>query len=313
MGQMSFTLLKNRGVLRVTGDDACAFLQNIVTNDVPQVSDDTAIWAALLTPQGKYLHDFFVIGQGKALMIDCEGDRATDLMERLERYKLRSKVEISDVSGDWAVAALMGTEADADALVGFEGRGGPFAGGVCYVDPRYGAIGARALMPRDAAAQLLDSGFEQVEPEVFDYARLCLGLPDGSRDLIVDKALPMENGFDALHGINWDKGCYVGQEMTARMRYRATVKRQLLPVSIDGPAPAAGTIIMLGKSEAGEMRSSVENMGLALLRVDALGELQGSEKVFRAGQSTLMPLRPPWLNNAAQNQNNEADGAANQE
>ncbi len=141
-GQMSFTMLDDRGVVRVGGEDKQDFLQNIITNDVSRVSDATAIWAALLTPQGKYLHDFFIIAMDDALMLDCEGGRGGDLVERLGRYKLRSKVDISDVSADWAVAALMGTEADADALVGFEGRGGPFAGGICYVYPRYGAMGS---------------------------------------------------------------------------------------------------------------------------------------------------------------------------
>ena len=203
-------------------------------------------------------------------------------------------MEIADVSRDWSVAALMGTEADANALVGFEGRGGPFGGGVCYVDPRYGAMGARALVPRGEAAQLLNAGFEQAEPGIFDYTRLCLGLPDGSRDLALDKALPMENGFDALNGIDWDKGCYVGQEMTARMRYRANIRRQLLPVAIDGPLPDYGAAIMLGQREAGEMRSSAQDIGLALLRVDALKTLSEDELTLTAGASTLTPLRPPW-------------------
>lgn len=294
-GQVTFTLLDDRGVVRVAGEDKCDFLQNIITNDVSRVSETNAIWAALLTPQGKYLHDFFVIGSGDALMLDCERDRSADLVERLKRYKLRSKVEISEVSGDWAVAALMGAEADANALVGFEGRGGPFAGGICYVDPRYGAMGARLLVPRGEVAQLLTAGFEQVEPDVFEYTRLCMGLPDGSRDLAVDKALPMENGFDALNGIDWNKGCYVGQEMTARMRYRANARRQLVPVAIDGPVPGCGTAVMLDQREVGEMRSSARDIGLALLRIDALETLHGGEGALKAGASTLMPLRPPWL------------------
>ena len=193
------------------------------------------------------------------------------------------------------MAALMGTDADANALVGFEGRGGPFHGGVCYVDPRYGGMGARALVPRAAVAELLAAGFEQVEPGIHDYTRLCLGIPDGSRDLTVDKALPMENGFDALNGIDWDKGCYVGQEMTARMRYRATKRRQLLPVAIEGAAPESGTPIMLGGREAGEMRSSAQDIGLALLRVDALAGLNGDGDRLTADGATLTPLRPPWL------------------
>jgi folate-binding protein YgfZ len=293
MGQMTFTLLDDRALVRVGGEDAREFLNNIITNDVTRVSANRAIWAALLSPQGKYLHDFFVAAVNDTLMLDCEKARVGDLMERLQRYKLRSKVEIADVTGDWAVAALMGTDADAGALVGFEGQGGPFAGGICYVDPRYGGMGARALIPRGAVAELPAAGFEQAEPGILDHTRLCLGIPDGSRDLSIDKALPMENGFDGLNGIDWDKGCYVGQEMTARMRYRATVRRQLLPVAIEGAGPEPGTPIKLGEREAGEMRSSAQNIGLALLRIDALADLGGNR--LTAAGATLTPLRPPWL------------------
>lgn len=303
MGQMTLNLLDDRAVVRVGGEDAREFLQNIITNDVNRVSASQAIWAALLSPQGKYLHDFFVTATDDALMLDCEKARADDLVGRLQRYRLRSRVEIGQVTEDWTVAALMGTDADANALVGFEGRGGPFHGGICYVDPRYGGMGARALVPRAAVAELLAAGFGKMEPGIHDYTRLCLGIPDGSRDLRVDKALPMENGFDALHGIDWDKGCYVGQEMTARMRYRATVRRQLLPVAIAGAAPEPGTPIMLAEREAGEMRSSARDIGLALLRIDALadlnrdgdGEGEGDGGRLTAGGAILTPLRPPWL------------------
>ena len=137
-----------------------------------------------------------------------------------------------------------------------------------------------------------------------------MGLPDGSRDLALEKALPMENGFDPLNGLDWDKGCYVGQEMTARMRYRANIRRQLLPVSIDGPAPQSGATIFLGDRDAGEMRSSANEIGLALLRIDALEALQGSELALTAGSSTLTPMRPPWLDQAADGKA-EDDGGDN--
>ncbi|MCH8919035.1 MAG: folate-binding protein YgfZ, partial [Proteobacteria bacterium] len=262
MGQMTLTLLDDRAVVRVGGEDVREFLQNIITNDVTRVSASQAIWAALLSPQGKYLHDFFVTATDDALMLDCEKARADDLVGRLQRYRLRSRVEIGQVTEDWVVAALMGTDADANALVGFEGRGGPFHGGICYVDPRYGGMGARALVPRAAVAELLAAGFEKMEPGIHDYTRLCLGIPDGSRDLRVDKALPMENGFDALHGIDWDKGCYVGQENTARQKHRGVVRKRLMRVDVDGPPPAFGTPIMLGDKEAGVMRG-VKILGLS--------------------------------------------------
>jgi folate-binding protein YgfZ len=293
--QMSFAELPDRGVVRVAGNDARDFLQGLITNDVTHVRPDHAVWAALLTPQGKYLHDFFIIEIAGALMLDCEAARADDLTTRLTRYKLRAAIEIENVSTEWAVATLMGSEADSGALQGFEGRAGPFGGGVCYVDPRFGGIGARALLPRTALGALSEAGFTALEPAAYHHARVCAGLPDGSRDLTVDKALLLENGFDALNGIDWDKGCFVGQELTARMRYRATARRQLLPVAIEGPAPEPGSVITLNEKEAGEMRSMADGIGLALLRVDALATLHEGGGALTAGAATLSPLRPPWM------------------
>ncbi len=292
---MSFAVLEDRGVIALRGPDARAFLQGIVTNDVDRVAPDRAVWAALLTPQGKYLHDFFIAEAAGTLLLDAERARLPDLEKRLSLYKLRSKVEIADESDAWIVAALIGTDADSRALVGFEGRGGAFAGGVCYVDPRYGGAGARAILLRDSLAALEAAGFARTDAESYDLQRLFNGLPDGSRDLTVDKAYLMENGFDLLNGISWDKGCYVGQELTARMRWRATAKRTLLPVEIEGAAPAPGTAVTLDGKDAGEMRSARDGIGLALLRVDALEALHGGAGPLRAGDAALTPLRPPYM------------------
>lgn len=316
-GHMAFAELPERGVLRLSGPDAASFLQPLVTNDITRADEGRAIWAALLSPQGKYLFDFFIACLGEDLLLDCEARRAGELAERLERYRLRSKVTVTDVTGAMAVAALLGSDGDAGALAGFEGRGGPFAGGLCYVDPRWGGIGARAILPRAGLARLAESGFMTIPASAYEHARLCAGLPDGSRDLKIDKALPLENGFDELNGISWDKGCYVGQELTARMRYRATAKRRLLPVAIEGEAVEPGTPIRLFPNDdhpeadpetnwetnretnrgmdAGEMRSSADGIGLALLRIEALQALQESGGRLHSGPSRLQPLRPPWL------------------
>jgi hypothetical protein len=294
-GQKTFAILEDRGVVSLRGGDARPFLQGLVTNDMDEVTPELAVWTALLTPQGKYLFDFFVAELMGALVLDCERARIPDLIQRVNRYKLRSRVDIADDSEDWVVAALVGSEADSHALVGSEGRAGSFAGGVCYVDPRYGGAGARAILPRHAVEQLDAFGFERGDAADYDIHRLVCGLPDGSRDLIVEKSLPMENGFDPLHAIAWDKGCYVGQELTARMRYRATAKRTLLPVEIDGALPPPGTPIVQDGKDAGEMRSARDGIGLALLRIDALNALQQDGAPLTAGETRLTPMRPPWL------------------
>lgn len=294
-GQKSYVALENRGVVSLRGDDARSFLQGLTTNDINLVTPDHAIWTGLLTPQGKYLFDFFVAEMMGALVLDVERTRIDDLLALFARYKLRAKVDITDDSADWVVVSLIGSEADGPALAGFEGRGGAFAGGICFVDPRYGGAGARVIMPRDVLENLDDQGFERGEAEDYDLHRLICGLPDSSRDLIVEKSFPMEHGFDGLHGIAWEKGCYVGQEMTARMRYRANMKRTLLPVEIDGDAPAPGSAITQNGKDAGEMRTSSDGIGLALLRIEALEKFGGPDNELVCGDARLTPMRPPWL------------------
>ena len=173
------------------------------------------------------------------------------------------------------------------------GSARPWEGGIVYVDPRLPDLGARAILPRATAAETLGRfGFGHAEPQEYDRLRLALGVPDGSRDLPVEKAILLENGFDELHGIDWEKGCYMGQELTARTKYRGLVRKRLLPVSIDGPVPAAGSPIMLGDKEAGEMRSGAEGRGLALLRLESLERLQAG--ALTCGDSRLTPHKPAW-------------------
>jgi folate-binding protein YgfZ len=235
--------LPTRGVLRVSGADREVFLQGIVSNDVAKVSADQAVWSGFLTPQGKFLHEFFLIEQERAYLLDCEAARRDDLLRRLRIYKLRSQVVVDDANDEFVVAAAFGEGAlEALGLPPQLGRATAFAGGVAYVDPRLDALGARAILPRETAAlALASSGLDSATPEAYERLRISWGVPDGSRDLEVGKSALLESGFDELHGVDWDKGCYMGQELTARTRYRGLVKRRLVPVEIDGPQPAPGT------------------------------------------------------------------------
>ncbi|MBI3451507.1 MAG: tRNA-modifying protein YgfZ, partial [Rhodospirillales bacterium] len=163
-----------------------------------------------------------------------------------------------------------------------------------YVDPRLGALGARAILPKAAIPALAEKGFVSGRAEDYDQLRLSLGVPDGSRDLLVEKALLLENGFEELHGVDFKKGCYVGQELTARMKYRALVRKRLMPVRIDGPPPPPGTPIMLDQQEAGEMRSAADGMGLALLRIEAVEQAEKEGRPLSAGEASLTPIKPAW-------------------
>jgi hypothetical protein len=294
MAGLTYTILQRRGVLEIRGGDARTFLQGLISNDVTKVSEARALYSALLTPQGRFLHEFFVAALGDALLLDCEAERLDDLKRRLMLYKLRSKVEIAEARDRFLVAALMGEGAPAKLGVSQEpGAAKPFGGGAVFVDPRLLEAGCRAILPRAGGEDAIKSlGFTRAQPEDYERMRLALGLPDGSRDLEPEKAILLENGFDELHGIDWDKGCYMGQELTARTRYRGLVRKRLMPVGIEGPAPAPGTPVMLGNKEAGEMRTSLGNLGLAMIRLEALDEAGGA--ALTAGEAKLTPRKPAW-------------------
>jgi tRNA-modifying protein YgfZ len=292
MANPSFVLLEDRGVLAVSGPDRRAFLQGLVSNDVEKVSHASARYAALLTAQGKYLHDFIMVEAGESLWLDAEAGRLTDLKKRLSLYRLRAKASL-DEQLDLAVAAVFGEGASAALdLSGESGAARSFASGVALVDPRLATLGARAILPRVIArAQLAEASLTEASFEAYDRLRLSLGIPDGSRDLVAEKSILLESGFDELNGVDWQKGCYIGQELTARTKYRGLIKKRLMPVQIDGPAPAPGTIVSADGREAGEMRSSRDGLGLALLRIEPV--LAGKE--LTAGEAAISPMRPGWM------------------
>jgi len=291
---MKYAILPDRGVIRVSGDDARDFLQGLVSNDVEKVSPDRSIYAAFLTPQGKYLFDFFIVQAADGrLLIDCEAARLDDFMRRLNMYKLRAAVDIEDVTGSFAVAAVFGGEAAAS--LGFEAEPGaarPCADGIAYVDPRLPDAGLRSIAPAANLGSALEAmGCSEAAAESYDAHRLALGLPDGSRDMEVDKAILLESGFEELHGLDWDKGCYMGQELTARTKYRGLVKKRLLPVQIEGPLPSPGTQITAGGKDAGEMRSGQGSRAIALLRLEAVS----GEAPLMAGETRIIPHIAPWV------------------
>ncbi|HEX5306293.1 MAG TPA: hypothetical protein VFW82_09435 [Dyella sp.] len=258
--------LPERGVIEIGGADRVAFLQGLVSNDVAEAAPGRAVWAALLTPQGKWLADFFILCDDRRLLLDVEVAQRPALLQRLTRFRLRSKVDIAG-RDDLAVHAAW--------------DGAPDCSGVIAPDPRLPAAGWRVLTPDRPPAT--------ASAEDWDRHRLALGLPDGSRDLEAEKTVLLEAGFDELHGVSWSKGCYMGQELTARTKYRGLVKRRLVPVAVEGPLPAPGTAVLRDATEVGTMRSGREALGLAVLRLDALRHR------LRCGEAALTVRIPEWM------------------
>lgn len=286
-------ILPPRRLLRVSGEDRQSFLQGLVSNDVAKAAPGRAIWSALLTAQGKFLHDFFIAEQDGAYLLDAEAGRIDDLKRRLSLYRLRARVAIEAVEGMRVAIAWGENTLPSLGLPDEAGAAKPFGGGVAFADPRLPAAGAWLYLPDVAALE--SAGFAAGDAAAYDRLRISLGLPDGSRDMQVEKAILLENGFDELHGVDWKKGCYVGQELTARTKYRGLIKKRLLPVRIDGAVPAPGAIIEADGREAGEMRSAASGtdgaVGLALLRLEAL---EGGAPLT-AGDTVLTPLTPGWV------------------
>ena len=284
-----YTPLPHRALIAVRGEDRVGFLQGLVSNDMAKVQAGAAVWAAFLTPQGKFLHEFFAVSHHDAILLECERARRDDLVTRLSRYKLRAKVNLAADDtlavgvawGEGASAALKTSETPGHVI----GHGD----GVIYTDPRLMGAGLRfALLPEQIAG-LSELGLSESTPAAYDALRFDLGLPDGSRDMDVDKALLLENGFEELAGVDFNKGCYIGQELTARTHYRALIKKRLMPVRIQGETPAPGTPLTTADGiEAGEMKTAADGKGLALVRLDKLGELH-------AGAARVTAHQPAWM------------------
>ncbi|MDP7546889.1 MAG: folate-binding protein [Alphaproteobacteria bacterium] len=294
--EANYCLLPGRGVLRLSGADVLPFLQALITRDLDSLTPARAVYGALLTPQGKYLFDFFLARRGDVLLLEGEAARLEALAKRLNMYRLRADVKIEDVRAEWEVLAAFGAGTEAAlGLTGGAGAAMAYGDGVAFLDPRLPEAGARIIAPTgQAGAMLAAAGCKPVAAADYDYFRLCLGLPDSGRDLVVDKSLMLESNLERLHGVDFDKGCFVGQELTARTKYRALVRKRLLPVRIDGPLPDPGTPLLAGEREVAVMRSGQGDRGLALVRVDRMAEAGGLGRNLTAGAATLTLEMPDW-------------------
>jgi folate-binding protein YgfZ len=298
MTGLHYHLPSDRAIIAVAGEDRQAFLQGLISNDTAKISAGRAVYATLLTAQGRFLFDLFIAEQDGRYLVDCAGPRRADLIKRLSLYRLRSKATISDADADWCAAVLFGDGAAAAVGLGGEaGSAAAFGGGVAYVDPRLPDLGVRLILPRATAQASLDGlkAANDANGVAYHRLRITLGVPDAARDLTPEKSILLENGFDELSAIDWQKGCYMGQELTARTRYRGLVRKRLLPVRIEGTPPAPGTPLMLGDQEMAEMRgaSADGTIGLAMVRLEALAK--DPSPVFRVGDAKLSPEIPGWM------------------
>ena len=284
---MKAALLPDRGVVKVAGDEARAFLNGLLTADVAQVTPQSARFGALLTPQGKIIVDCIVVEaeaeDGGGFFLDCPRALAPNLVEKLKFYKLRAKVAVDDLSQSLGVLAIWDDAGSTDH-------------GLVYADPRLPALGQRAILPLDGAAQAAaDLGAKLVDAAEYDAHRIALGVPRGGLDFVYGDAFPHEADMDQLNGIDFAKGCYVGQEVVSRMEHRGTARNRIVPVAADGgSAPEEGIPVMAGDKQVGMTGSGSGSRGLAMLRLDRVADAQAAGMALTAGGVSIRPLKPDW-------------------
>jgi tRNA-modifying protein YgfZ len=263
--------LSNRAVITVSGADWRGFLQGLITQDVETLGQGEARFGALLSPQGRVLFDLFVIGTEDGCLLDCAADRRDAMIQRLSLYRLRANVEI--LPSDLTVSALWNA---AEAVAGW------------IADPRLPSLGYRGY------GTMTCSDATVADEAVYEIHRLALGVP-GPADWADEGAYPIEANFDLLEGIDFRKGCFVGQETTSRMKRRGTIKNRMMPIAFDGESPAPGAELLAGDLRAGQVRSVGEGVAIALLRLDRLetGPLRLTD-----GRPWRL-LRPPWMKAAS--------------
>src|SRR6476619_6243836 len=284
--RMQVALLPDRGVVKVAGDDARGFLNGLVTNDMAKVAPGKPRFAALLTPQGKIIIDFIVaeapINDGGGFFLDCPRALASALVEKLNFYKLRAKVICEDLSEVLGVIAVWDGIADSEY-------------GLSYPDPRLPALGSRVMVPPHlAAAAAADLGASFTNADDYEIHRIGLGVPRGGLDFVYGDTFPHEADMDQLNGVDFDKGCYVGQEVVSRVEHRASARNRVVPIVYDEFAPSSGLPIMAGEKHVGTLGSTAKGRGLALMRLDRIADALAANTTLEAGGVAVRALKPSW-------------------
>jgi folate-binding protein YgfZ len=275
--------LSERGILRVTGEDGRKFLDGLLTCNMDKVSPAKPRLGALLTPQGKILFDFIVFeapeDAGGGFYLDTGRAYVFELMKRLGFYKLRAKVVLEDLSERLAVVVGWGDAPMLDPEVG-----------LVAPDPRLPALGWRAIVASDDAAE-----FASAEPAAYHAHRIALGVPDGGRDFLFNDAFPHEALMDQLHGVDFDKGCYVGQEVVSRMQHRGTARTRIVSlVYLEGFTAEPGVDVTAGGKVIGKTGTGAQGRGLAMVRLDRVAGALAAGETIRAGGLPVEVFKPAW-------------------
>jgi folate-binding protein YgfZ len=281
---MKAAFLPDRGVVKVSGSDARDFLNGLVTTDVTLLRPGLGRFAALLTPQGKITADFLITeapaGHGGGFLLDSPRALAQGLADKLGFYRLRAKVAVENLSDSLGVLAAWDGEP-------------AMKPDLAFADPRHDALGWRILVPAELAQKAADLiGAEMLDSSAYDAHRIASGVPRGGLDFIYGDAFPHETNMDRLHGVDFDKGCYVGQEVVSRMQHRGTARTRTVRIIVDGPAPEPGAVLLAGDKPLGTMGSTSGDRGLALIRTDRAADALDTGIALTAGGIAIRLAEP---------------------
>ena len=287
---MKAAFLPDRGVVKVSGEDARNFLNGLVTTDVTQLAPGLGRFGALLTPQGKIIADFLITeapsGHGGGFLLDCPRALAKGLADKLGFYKLRAKVTVENLSDSLGVLAAW----DGDFTVRPD---------LSFADPRNDALGWRILIPEELRQKVADLvGAELVDSGLYEAHRIAAGAPRGGLDFMYGDAFPHETNMDRLHGVDFEKGCYVGQEVVSRMQHRGSARTRTVKIILDGFAPEPGTAILAGDKPVGTIGSTSGQLGLALIRTDRVTDALDAGVALTAGGLGLRLADPDSVRSA---------------
>jgi folate-binding protein YgfZ len=279
---MKSAFLPDRGVVKVAGEDARNFLNGLVTTDLDRLKPGLGRFGALLTPQGKIIVDFLITevpaGHGGGFLIDCPKALADSLATKLKFYKLRAKVTVENL--------------DLGVLTAWDGALAAQPD-LAFADPRNEQLGYRILIPEDLKQKLSDLiGAELVDAAAYEAHRIALGVPRGGLDFMYSDAFPHETNMDRLAGVDFDKGCYVGQEVVSRMQHRGTARTRSVKVLLDDLSPEAGVSVMAGDKPVGTMGSSAQGKGIALVRIDRVADAIDAGQPLTAGGLAVRLAEP---------------------
>lgn len=279
--------LENRALIHMKGADAETLLQGLITFDMERLKTNDSGFGALLTPQGKVLFDFLISPMDGGFLFDTLAESGPDLLKRMSMYKLRSDVQLENVSDAYSVLLLVPSSPD-DAI--------PELPGTVVPDPRHIGLGYRAYVPvAEVDAAVADASFRVDEPSVYMAKRVEFAVPEAPIDYRYGEVFPHDINLDQMHGVGFHKGCFVGQEVVSRVKHRGTARKRIVIVSSDDMLPESGTDIQSESKSVGTLGSVVDHKGLAMVRLDKVNDALEEGRDINAGDVRITPVLPDWV------------------